>query len=1003
MAVDFLTDEQKARYGRFPDEISELQLIRYFHLDEADLSLIRDRRGEQNRFGFALQLTSVRFLGTFLLDLKLVPTSIQVFIAKQLLVRDIRVLTDYAERENTKHEHAMLIRKHYGYRDFNEHPWAFRLTRLLYTKTWISNERPSLMFDFATAWLIQNKILLPGPSTISRLISEIRERSYDRLWLRLSSLPTSEQKSKLETLLEVPEGMRTSSFDQYRKGPTAISSKAFNAAMVRYTELLTFGIHELNFSNIPPVRLRDLARYAGMSSVYKIARMQNDKRVAILVAFVRALVTIALDDALEVLDLLITDIAGKAKSLGQKKRLRTLKDLDKSALTLAKACALILSEDTQDNRLREEIFAQIDKERLAESIAVVKNLARPHDDKFHDEMVEQYGRVRRFLPQLLTIAFKTAPAGKNTLDALGYLAALGSSRKQTLDNPPLDIVTKPWKRLIFDKDGLVTKPGYTLCCLDKLQDSLHRRDVYVENSDRFGDPRTKLLQGADWQAKRTQVCRSLGHPVQPSDAIDRLSSQLDATYRQVASGFDGNDAVRIDSSGKYPSLTITNLDRLDESSGLALLSEQVTGLLPKVDLTELILEINAHTGFADEFTHVSQSNGRVDDLTTSVCAVLLAEACNIGLEPLIKPNVQALTRHRLSFVKQNYLRDETIVKANARLVNYQATLALAKKWGGGEVASADGMRFVTPVRTINSGPNRKYFGSNRGITWYNFVSDQYSGFHGIVIPGTLRDSIFVLEGLLEQETSLRPTEIMTDTSGTSDMVFGLFWLLGYQFSPRLADAGESVFWRIDKDADYGVLNELARGCINTRQIEQHWDDMMRIAGSLKLGTVQASELIRSLLKSERPSSLARAIIEAGRINKTLYLLNFINDKDYRRRILTQLNRGEGRHGVARVICHGQRGEIRKRYREGQENQLGSLGLVTNAVILWNTIYMQAALDHLHLCSPKICEEDVARLSPLVHGHINVLGHYSFTLAEQVINGQLRPLNQDTDKIQNSLA
>ena len=84
-----------------------------------------------------------------------------------------------------------------------------------------------------------------------------------------------------------------------------------------------------------------------------------------------------------------------------------------------------------------------------------------------------------------------------------------------------------------------------------------------------------------------------------------------------------------------------------------------------------------------------------------------------------------------------------------------------------EVASADGMRFVTPVRTINAGPNRKYFGNNRGITWYNFVSDQYSGFHGIVIPGTLRDSIFVLEGLLEQETGLNPTEIMTDTAGAS--------------------------------------------------------------------------------------------------------------------------------------------------------------------------------------------------------------------------------------------
>ena len=255
-----------------------------------------------------------------------------------------------------------------------------------------------------------------------------------------------------------------------------------------------------------------------------------------------------------------------------------------------------------------------------------------------------------------------------------------------------------------------------------------------------------------------------------------------------------------------------------------------------------------------------------------------------------------------------------------------------------------------------------------------------------------------LEGLLEQQTGLNPTEIMTDTAGASDLVFGLFWLLGYQFSPRLADAGEAVFWRIDKNADYGVLNELARGSVNTLRIEQHWDDMLRIAGSLKLGTIQASELIRSLLKSDRPSSLTKAIIEAGRINKTLYLLNYIDDEDYRRRILTQLNRGEGRHAVARVICHGQRGEIRKRYREGQEDQLGALGLVTNAVVLWNTLYMQAALDHLRQQPQEIREEDEKRLSPLLYGHVNVLGHYSFTLAEQVMMGQLRPLNQPSENI-----
>ena len=998
MSIDFLTEEQKKLYGQFSCEPNEVQLSRYFHLDEADLAFILDRRGDPNRFGFALQLTSVRFLGTFLSDLMLVPANVQAFVARQLSIKDAGVLVDYAQRDTTKREHTALIRRHYGYREFSDSPWAFRLSRLLYTRTWISNERPGLMFDFATAWLIQHKVLLPGVTTLSRLISEIRERAANRLWKRLSSLPTDEQKAKLETILQVPEGTRVSQFDRYRKGPVKISSPAFNSAVDRYQELQAFGLHELDFSHIPPVRLKSLARHAGIISMHKIARMPDDKRTAILVAFVKAFETIALDDALDVLDLLISSIAGEAKKIGQKRRLRTLKDMDKSALALAQVCALILDEETEGNQLRELIFSQFPKMQLANSIAVVNDLARPSNGRFYDEMVEQYGKVRRFLPRLLNdISFSAAPAGKLTLDAFNYLADLGSSHKQNLDNPPLDIISNPWKRLVYDKEGQITKRGYTLCFLDKLQDSMRRRDVFVKNSDRWGDPRTKLLQGAEWQANRIQVCRSLGHPVRAQEAIANLTQQLDATYKQVAVNFGDNDTVSIDHSGKHPSLTITNLDKLEESPSLTLLSKQITELLPKVDLTELILEIQTHTGFLNEFIHVIESKARADDLTVSLCAVLIAEACNIGLEPLIKSHIPALTRHRLSWVKQNYLRAETLVRANACLVDHQSTLSLAQKWGGGEVASADGMRFVTPVQTINARPNKKYFRNSKGITWYNFLSDQFSGFHGIVIPGTLRDSIFVLEGLLEQQTGLRPTEIMTDTTGTSDMVFGLFWLLGYQFSPRLADAGEAVFWRIDKEADYGALNELARGSAKPQRIEQHYDDMLCIAGSLKLGTIQASELIRSLLKSDRPSGLAQAIIEAGHINKTLYLLNYIDDEDYRRRILTQLNRGEGRHSVARVICHGQRGEIRKRYREGQEDQLGALGLVTNAVVLWNTIYMQAALDHTRQ-SMDIKEEDEARLSPLGYRHLNVLGHYSFTLAEQVMKGNLRPLNHPSNNI-----
>jgi len=501
------------------------------------------------------------------------------------------------------------------------------------------------------------------------------------------------------------------------------------------------------------------------------------------------------------------------------------------------------------------------------------------------------------------------------------------------------------------------------------------------------------LQGAAWAAVRPQVLRTLGRAPDAGAELAALGAQLDAAYRRVAARLPQNAAVRVARDGDRDTLVLTGLDRLAEPASLVALRERAATLLPRVDLPEVLLEVQAWTGFADAFTHLSEGRARAADLATSVCAVLLAEACNVGLEPLVRAEVPALTRARLAWVQQNYIRAETLVAANARLVDEQARLPLARAWGGGEVASADGLRFVVPVRTLNAGPNPTYFGVGRGVTYYNFTSDQFTGFHDIVIPGTLRDSLYILDGLLEQQTSLRPTELMADTAGYSDVVFGLFWLLGYQFSPRLADLGEARLWRLDPAAAYGALDGVARHRINAGLIAAHWDDLLRVAGSLHLGTVSASEFMRTLQRDGRPSTLARAVGEVGRAAKSLFLLAYIDDAAYRRRILVQLNRGESRHSLARAVFHGQRGELRQRYREGQEDQLGALGLVVNALALWNTRYLGVALERLRAEGATVNAEDVGRLSPLGHEHINLLGRYTFALAEPLATGALRPLHR----------
>jgi TnpA family transposase len=182
---------------------------------------------------------------------------------------------------------------------------------------------------------------------------------------------------------------------------------------------------------------------------------------------------------------------------------------------------------------------------------------------------------------------------------------------------------------------------------------------------------------------------------------------------------------------------------------------------------------------------------------------------------------------------------------------------------------------------------------------------------------------------------------------------------------------------------------LARNRINTSLIAGQWDQVCRLTASLEARTVTPSAILRSLQRGPSPSSLARALAELGRVIKTLHVLDYCDDPAYRRAIHRILGRGESRNSLARDIFHGGRGRLRQHYQAGQENQLGVLGLIVNVIVLWQTVYIQAALDHLAADGDEIDPADVARLSPLGHPTINLNGRYRST--SRAPSGGLRPL------------
>lgn len=996
MPVGFLTEEQRHRYGRFHGEPTPEILARYFHLDDLDREQIARHRGEHNRLGFAVQLCTVRFLGTFLEDLRAVPATVPTVLAHQLGLEHAEEFATYSTGEQ-RWEHAEEIRQHYGYRHFSNPFVQFCLNRWLYAVCWTGTERPGVLFERATTWLLGHKILLPGVTVLERQVVRVRHQVQERLWKALGRGVSPAVQQRLLALLTVPQQGPHSLLDRLRKGPFRRSAPELVRALQRVDTVRALGLPVAVSPHIPPGRIQALARFAMTAKMSAIDRLPEARRLATLVAFAVMLEAAAVDDALDLLDILTTEIFSDAAAAGEQARLRTLKDLAQAARQLGQACRVVLAPEVPDLALRATIFSTLPREELGTALEQLDRLVRSPEDRYYTELQQSWRRVRWFLPALLkTITFGATPAGQGVVDAMSDLAKHDGQLSAV--EPRLDLIPKSWRHYVIPHAGEVDKKAYVFCWLDRLRSALRRRDVFVTPSLRYADARRGLLSGSVWDASRLTICRSLGHSSSAEATLSVLREELDDTYRTVAAKLATNPAVRIETTDGKDDLVLSGLEKLEEPPSLVRLRQAITARLPRVDLPEILLEIAARTDFTAQFTHVSEHGARVEDLPLSVCAVLLAEACNIGLEPLVQNEIPALRRARLSWVQQNFLREETLTAANACLVAAQNRIPLVHTWGGGEVASADGLRFVVPIQTLHAGPNPKYFGYKRGATYYNLMSDQFTGLNGIVIPGTLRDSLYLLALVLEQETELAPVEIMTDTGAYTDVVFGLFRLLGYRFSPRIADVGGTRYWRIDTTADYGALNGLARHRINTRLITAHWDDMLRLAGSLKLGVVQATSIMRTLQISDRPTKLAQAVAEFGRIEKTIHCLTYIDDETKRRRTLRQLNRGEDRHKLARVVFHGKRGELRQRYREGQEDQLGALGLVLNIIVLWNTLYMEAVLEQLQREGFPVYPADVARLSPLILEHINMLGRYAFLVPDAVRRGELRPLRTATDDL-----
>jgi len=429
MPVNFLTPEQTAQYGHYAGEPSPAQLARYFYLDDADQMVLAVWRENHTRLGFALQLCTARFLGTFLSDLTETPSGVVNYLARQLNIEDTAGWEAYAESK-TESRHRQFIREQYGYEDFHRSQRPFSLLRQLYAHAWLAAEKHLVLFDYATAWLVQNKVLLPGPTVLERLVARVVERADKRLWQRLNHLVDEVQAEQLRTLLTVDEDKRFSRLELLRRQERRASSRTINVAMRRLADVRVFGLRNLDLSAFPVGRIKALSRFGLTAWAAAIDDLGQAHQLATLLITVRELEAVIQDEVLDLLLLIVADKFKDAAKAGLRARLQLLAEVDTATLQLCEACQFILDDELPESELRLAVFEQIPRENLEKAVILVGQEMSHHGPHYYNQLVHSYRTLRHFLPTLLqTVAFQSAVNGADVLSAWQFLYQLDHEKR----------------------------------------------------------------------------------------------------------------------------------------------------------------------------------------------------------------------------------------------------------------------------------------------------------------------------------------------------------------------------------------------------------------------------------------------------------------------------------------------------------------------------------------------------------------------------------------------
>ena len=784
-----LTREVLARQLDPPTD--EREIARHFTLTREDLDWVSIRRGPASQLGYAMTLLYMRWPGRVLGADETPPLSILSFVARQLDVPEA-AWHDYGRREPTRRAHLTDLARRMGYRAFGRTDFHALATFAMPVAQTII--QPLQLAEIVIDEMRRRRLLLPPVTVIEAIVRRARRQADELVHDVLTQGLGDGGRTRLDALLARRGDRGATWLSWLRNPPLSPAPRNVMRLLERLDHVRAIGLAPARAATIPTAAFDRIADEAVRITSQHLAELPDRRRHAVLAAAALRLRESLADAVLAMTDKLLGSMMRRAENRTRDKALGTIRALQAQLRLLTGSCRLLI--DARAQGLDSLAAMAIDWEKLGTAVGEAEILVAPETTDRTAELIDRHRSLRPVIgPLLNAFTFQGAGPVQGLLDAVRIVGEVyRTGRRRLPDNPPLRFVPPSWRPFVL-RDGQVVRAAYELCALTQLRDRLRAGDIWVEESRQYRAFDSYLLPPATFAALRERGPLPLAIDTDFDTFIAGRRARLDTAIEQVTALARQGELpqVRLDAGG----LVISPLKAVTPPSTEDV-RRMVYDRLPRVKITDLLLEVDGWTGFSECFTH--RRSGRPADDRNALLTVILADGINLGLTRMAD-TCQAATLRQLAHLHDWHVSESAYGAAHGQLFH-----------AGGRGAA------IGDINARN--------GNEPGVSFYTHISDQYDPFASRVIAATAGKAPYVLDGLLYHATGLSIEEHYTDTGGASDHVFGLMPFFGYRFAPRLRDLKERRLHLLPQQDAGALLVGLTGDPVAVGHVADHWDERL---------------------------------------------------------------------------------------------------------------------------------------------------------------------------------